>query len=439
MKNNKVTKIIMQIFWISLIVMFNVGIYKIKNDLQTPEDFVFGNKEQLMFILFSLLLIIYVIYYYNQNNTNYKKQELNITSILIFNLIAILIFIYSFQTSIKSFMLLVFGIYLFVLIFKLFGKFKAYSEIHKVNKNIKQTNPYLYYRELPNNFGIGVITLLFDSTLENEKDIVAVILDLCAKKYLSLVKSNDKYTIKVLKPVDDNLLVNEKYVLNLIINNDLKSIDYDIWYKTCVNDGINLGLYTYEETKIKSVNALDNIAKKEDKSIKTIGSISAVLGVIIALFGTIYWVNLHAVSTDIILGSIIIFIGLFYGSFIVLLCILRIINLVFYFFSFTFNSSKNIVIKNYKDVKDNRLILTDKGKEELQKLYSFKAFIKDFGNFAPKEAQEIVLWDRYLSYAQVFGLTKEIMQTGYKELINNASFQIDSIDNINFGNIEILR
>ena len=62
MKNNKVTKIIMQIFWISLIVMFNVGIYKIKNDLQTPEDFVFGNKEQLMFILFSLLLIIYVFY-----------------------------------------------------------------------------------------------------------------------------------------------------------------------------------------------------------------------------------------------------------------------------------------------------------------------------------------------------------------------------------------
>ena len=49
----------------------------------------------------------------------------------------------------------------------------------------------------------------------------------------------------------------------------------------------------------------------------------------------------------------------------------------------------------------------------------------------------LVLWDRYLSYAQVFGLTKEIMKTGYPKLVKNSSFQIDDINNITFDNIEI--
>ena len=40
--------------------------------------------------------------------------------------------------------------------------------------------------------------------------------------------------------------------------------------------------------------------------------------------------------------------------------------------------------------------------------------------------------------AQVFGLTKDIMKTGYSKLIKNSSFQIDDINNINFDNIEIL-
>ena len=79
------------------------------------------------------------------------------------------------------------------------GLAKAQVQISKENKYIKNTNPYIYYRYLPNNFGIGVTTLLFDSTIENYKDIVAVILDLCAKKYLSLIKQNDKYVIKVKK------------------------------------------------------------------------------------------------------------------------------------------------------------------------------------------------------------------------------------------------
>lgn len=105
------------------------------------------------------------------------------------------------------------------------GIIKGKLQILNENKYIKKTNPYIYYRELPNNFGIGVTTLLIDSTIENYKDIVAVILDLCARKYLSLVKQGEKYIIKILKDIDDGLLSNEKYILTLLKNNDIKNIN----------------------------------------------------------------------------------------------------------------------------------------------------------------------------------------------------------------------
>ncbi|MBQ4030920.1 MAG: DUF2207 domain-containing protein, partial [Bacilli bacterium] len=82
-------------------------------------------------------------------------------------------------------------------------------------------------------------------------------------------------------------------------------------------------------------------------------------------------------------------------------------------------------------------IRTEVGIEELFKLQSFKAFLKDFGHFVDKRVDEVVLWDRYLAYAQLFGLTKEIMNTGYKQLVSNSSFDIDDIDNIHFNNIFI--
>lgn len=90
------------------------------------------------------------------------------------------------------------------------------------------TNPYTYFRELPSDFGVGVTSILFDSTIENNKDIIAVLLDLCAKKYITLSKQNDKYIISVLKKPDTYLLYNERYILSSIINNNLKNLDYNV-------------------------------------------------------------------------------------------------------------------------------------------------------------------------------------------------------------------
>ena len=51
---------------------------------------------------------------------------------------------------------------------------------------------------------------------------------------------------------------------------------------------------------------------------------------------------------------------------------------------------------------------TKKGVEHYAKWQAFKNFLNDFGNFSIKELPEIILWERYLVYATVFGLADKV-------------------------------
>lgn len=326
-------------------------------------------------------------------------------------------------------------IVLFILIFLLcftisgiigniIGTLKGKKIINKENKIIKKTNPYIYYRELPNNYGIGVTSLLFDSKIENYKDIIAVILDLCAKKYLSLIKENDKYYIRILKDVDEQLLSNEKYILNLIISQNIKNVNYSEWYNYCLQDGTNLGLYYHYEKPKEVIN--DGLVTR--KEIDRLKKIHKNISLFIALFVFIICL-ISGMWLEGILYSLISFVAAY------------VILIIPFYIITVFTGVKNIGKMQKKITYDitlnNHLTRTNKGIVELQKLISFQNFLSDFGNFVDKHPEEVVLWDRYLSYAQVFGLTKEIMNSGYKQLVDNSSFKIDNIDNINLYNIEV--
>lgn len=350
--------------------------------------------------------------------------KFTIALLLIYALVQGVLFVGALNTPIFIGFLVVFNIFFIIYcVIAVSGAIKGKMKIKKENKYLKEINPYIYFRELPNFFGIGVTTLLLDSTIENYKDIVAVILDLCAKKYLHLVKQEDKYIITVLKGIDESLLSNETYILQLILNNDIKNINYKDWFNYCMQDGINLGLYTHTVEK----NKLKNPASSVQARIKKDNKVKLIISLILPCL-----VFLCTFSSDLILAifSSLILFGISYF-------VLTIIFNIKLFFTEMFKKAKYYRSQNYINQLNNNLTRTVKGVDELHKLYSFKAFIKDFGHFVDKKPEEVVLWDRYLSYAQVFGLTQEIMESGYKELIDNSSFHIDSIDNINLYNIEL--
>lgn len=54
---------------------------------------------------------------------------------------------------------------------------------------------------------------------------------------------------------------------------------------------------------------------------------------------------------------------------------------------------------------------TKKGAEHYAKWKAFKNFLNDFGNFSVKELPEVILWERYLVYATIFGLADKLEKT----------------------------
>lgn len=53
---------------------------------------------------------------------------------------------------------------------------------------------------------------------------------------------------------------------------------------------------------------------------------------------------------------------------------------------------------------------SEKGIEHYTRWMAFKKFLEDFGTFDTKELPEIILWERYLVYATIFGLAKKVQK-----------------------------
>lgn len=372
-----------------------------------------------------------------KHETKYNKYAksilANLITVLIFNTVIICLYIKycksldaSSDPNLHRLYAIIFGVIVVTLVFVnisfLFGQIIAKINMKRINKKIEKQNKYLYYRELPNHFGIGINTLLIDSKIENEKDIVAVILDLCAKKYLKLFKLGNKYFIQVLNYQNNQLLENEKYIMQYISQNKVKDINYNEWYRLCLEDGKKLDLYTNSQEKKNNFNFWEKFG--------TVGNIiKNIIVLLISILMTIATIevdNTYSIISAIFSGIV---------CFIMLSFMAQLAYGALGFIIYSIQEVINAGINSYNDEMSNNLKRTDKGLEEYYKLKSFANFLDDFGAFTGKEPEEIVLWDYYLSYAQVFGLTEKIMKTGYNKLINNSSFNIDDINNVTLSNI----
>lgn len=372
-----------------------------------------------------------------KHETKYNKYAksilANLITVLIFNAVIICLYIKyckSLDTSsdpnLHRLYAIIFGVIVVTLVFVnisfLVGQIIAKINMKRINKKIEKQNKYLYYRELPNHFGIGINTLLIDSKIENEKDIVAVILDLCAKKYLKLFKLGNKYFIQVLNYQNNQLLENEKYIMQYISQNKVKDINYNEWYRLCLEDGKKLDLYADSQEKKNNFNFFEKFGPVGN----VIKNIIVLLISILMTIATLEVDNPYSIISAIFSGIV---------CFIMLSFMAQLAYSALGFIIYSIQEIINAGINSYNEEMSNNLKRTPKGIEEYYKLRSFANFLDDFGAFAEKEPEEIVLWDYYLSYAQVFGLTEKIMKTGYNKLINNSSFNIDDINNLTLDNI----
>ncbi len=241
----------------------------------------------------------------------------------------------------------------------------------KYDKEYKSTFTNKYNREFIDDYNVEVIDYLMNKNI-TPNALSASIMNLVYKKNIRLEEiSSDKkhknYQFTLLN--QDNLNDTEKYLVDFLFNRvgkentftteDLKK--YASSPKTYDKFHSN---YTTWKNKVINDGKKQQFFEKKSKPI-SLGTIFLVSAFLLLLIDKIF--DFRIVSFGILFWAII-------------------------FFGYTVSFSKR----------------TKKGNEDYVRWKAFKNFLQDFGNFKIKELPEIILWERYLVYATIFGLAKQV-------------------------------
>ncbi len=239
----------------------------------------------------------------------------------------------------------------------------------KYDKEYKSDFNAQYYREFIEDYSVEVIDYLMKGTITSNA-MSASILNLIYKKNIKVeqLKNKNEYQFTLINK--ENLTNNEELLCDFLFetvgnNNTFTTKQLDTYAK-------GSSTYNYFQTKY---NSWQNCVRKEAENCHFYekNGIPIVSGIFFLLIALLISTIIYYYHVDYFLGYII-----FPASLIYLLYAL--------------------MIKKR----------TKKGNEDYRRWNAFKRFLKDFGSFETKELPQIVLWEKYLVYAAVFGLTKEV-------------------------------
>lgn len=256
----------------------------------------------------------------------------------------------------------------------------------KYDKELKTNFDMEYNREFINDYDVTNIEYLFDKKI-TEKAFSTSILNLIYKKNIK-IEQIDKKDYKLIKVNTDNLSESEEYLMKMIFDNignkeyvllsQIKKYAKEIHGTTSEF----LTSFTTWQNKVTSESIKNNFYESNTK-IKVLGVLFSLVGYLVFyVMGRFNGFNLF---------SIIIFI-----------C-----ALVFMIYVLVFNKR------------------TKRGAEDYRKWKAFKRFLEDFGRFDEKELPEIVLWERYLVYANIFGIADKVgktMKIKFNEINTNNQY-----------------
>ena len=268
------------------------------------------------------------------------------------------------------------GLFMLVIIYA--GGRIAYK-VHQTNKfdKIDYKNKD-YYREILKKYSVGELSYLDDFSLE-ENDIIATIMFLELKGYLRVT---DK--IEILKQVDSNLVENEKYIMNVLINESYARINLLTYQEKVIDDCRKKGL-------LRQIRYTEKV--KASKIHEKILLVCLIILIICALLELIFNISYN--------GGLVenLFTGITFGT--VFVFLVMIAYMAFH--------DKLQSIDPY--------VRTEVSKDLNKKMEGLKKYIKDFSLMEEREKEDMVLWEEYLIYSVIFGINGKIVEE-YKGKIN---------------------
>lgn len=255
-------------------------------------------------------------------------------------------------------------LYLIIMTFYLIYTYIKYDKEYKYNLN----NEYL--REIPATYPPYVLEYLLKKDITSTS-FSTTILDLIEKKVITVVENpNNKkdYILKLMNP--ENISQTERKVIDLIFNDIGNNNEVSInQIKTYGNNEKNAQNFLLQYRLWKADATTEAKVENFYESFVSV----KVLGVLLScIAGILVYLNI-VLQTEVVLCYFVGVVGIV--SFI-------------YFIAFKKKSKKGI--------------------EHYTKWMAFKKFLKDFGRFHEKELPEIKLWEKYLVYAHILGVAKEL-------------------------------
>lgn len=257
----------------------------------------------------------------------------------------------------------------------------------KLDKEYRVSFDAKYYREFTGDYDVEVVDFLMNKQVTT-KAMSASIMNLIYKKKIEVIENPEDKNNPTLKLLTrENVSESEKKLISLLFDMVGKKKDsltmkdlekYSRRYSTAEKF-----LKKYDNWKDEVEMAANREDFFEDHTSKKIVSGCYLI------IGTFLFIWSIIIDTSLLLALIIFFMN---------------ISFLIYILSF----------KKW----------TKKGREHYLKWSAFKNFLKDFGSFEDKELPEIKLWEKYLVYATVFGLAKQVQKTMRIKLTNMGYDQV---------------
>ena len=244
----------------------------------------------------------------------------------------------------------------------------------KYDKERKRSFDMEYNREFIDDYDVTAIEYLYDKKI-TEKGFSTSILNLIYKKKISFEKL-DKKDYKFTRTTVDESELNEgeKKVMDILFNkagsNNMVTLKDIKKYAKEVNGTTSPFLKGFDTWKSIVTNESEKLNFYENnRSVKLKFSLYALVSILI------------------------LYLDIKLGMFNLLAFIVIISTIVYIIYLVSFNKR------------------TIRGNLDYNKWKAFERFLKDFGRFDEKELPEIKLWERYLVYANIFGLADKVGKT----------------------------
>lgn len=264
--------------------------------------------------------------------------------------------------------------YSFLVITTLYIIFEIILWIHmyrKYDKEYKVNFDHKYYREFTGDYDVEVVDYLMKKDVTIDA-LNASIMNLIYKKYIEIEENpGDKKNITLVLKSREKVNPAEKILIELLFDligkdekvtlNEIKN--YSKKYETA---DLFIKKYTDWQLAVKTAGKKEEFFE-EQVTPKMVGICYFILGLVIICLMMCFRIEIA-----------LLYIATFIGG----------ISFAIYTLSF----------KKW----------TKKGREHYLKWTAFKQFLLDFGSFKDKEIPEIALWDKYLVYATVFGIAKQV-------------------------------